>query len=436
LGVVLIKGMMAGDHYPRFLSLPKIVIAGAGFAGLNAAKILGHSSDVQVTLIDRRNHHLFQPLLYQVAMAGLSPADIAAPIRSILSAYRNIRVLLGAIEGIDIDGKSVRADIGEFPFDYLILACGSTHSYFGHEEWESFAPGLKTIEDATEIRRRVLTAFEEAERVSDVNDRSRWLTFVVVGGGPTGVELAGAIGEMSRFTLARDFRSINARSARVILIEAGPRILPTFSETQAHRATQDLEKLGVQVWTNRKVTSVDRDGVQVGNERVESATILWAAGVQASPLGRLAGFETDAQGRVIVEPDLTVKGHPSIFVAGDQAHYAHQNGKLLPGTAPVAMQQGRYIANAILADIHGKARTPFHFIDKGQMATIGRSRAIVEIGSLRLHGWFAWITWLVVHIYYLTGFKNRVLVVLQWAWSYLTFGRGARLIVGGTKEDR
>jgi NADH dehydrogenase len=290
---------------------------------------------------------------------------------------------------------------------------------------------LKTIEDATEIRRRVLLAFEEAERVSETEGRDRWLTFVVVGGGPTGVELAGAIGEMSRFTLARDFRSINARLARVILIEAGPRILPTFSEEQAHRATRDLERLGVQVWANRKVTSVNDDGVQIGDDRIQSATVLWAAGVQASPLGRIAGFETDAQGRVVVEPDLSVKGRPDVFVAGDQSRFMHQTGKPLPGTAPVAMQQGRYIAETILGDLRGVPRKPFHFVDKGQMATIGRSHAIVEIGSLRLGGWIAWITWLVVHIYYLTGFKNRLLVVLQWAWSYVTFGRGARLIVGG-----
>jgi NADH dehydrogenase len=410
---------------------PRVVIVGAGFAGLNAAKVLGRSPDVQVTLIDRRNHHLFQPLLYQVAMAGLSPADIAAPIRSLLSAYRNTRVLLGTVQGIDCDHKTINTDIGDFEFDYLILACGSTHSYFGHDEWKPYAPGLKTIEDATEIRRRVLLAFEEAERVSETEGRDRWLTFVVVGGGPTGVELAGAIGEMSRFTLARDFRSINARLARVILIEAGPRILPTFSEEQAHRATRDLERLGVQVWANRKVTSVNDDGVQIGDDRIQSATVLWAAGVQASPLGRIAGFETDAQGRVVVEPDLSVKGRPDVFVAGDQSRFMHQTGKPLPGTAPVAMQQGRYIAETILGDLRGVPRKPFHFVDKGQMATIGRSHAIVEIGSLRLGGWIAWITWLVVHIYYLTGFKNRLLVVLQWAWSYVTFGRGARLIVGG-----
>jgi NADH dehydrogenase len=410
--------------------MTRVVIVGAGFAGLNAAKVLGGGHGVEVTLIDRRNHHLFQPLLYQVAMAGLSPADIAAPIRSILAQHRNIRVLLGSVQSVDFARNTVIADIGEFPFDYLLLACGSTHSYFGHHAWAPFAPGLKTIEDATEIRRRVLLAFEEAERVSDPRERERLLTFVVVGGGPTGVELAGAIGEMSRFTLARDFRSIDARSARIILIEAGPRILPAFSEAQAKRAVRDLERLGVQVWTGKSVTSIDETGAQLGNERLPSATILWAAGVEASPLGRTLNLETDPQGRVIVLPDLSVKGHPNVFVAGDQSRFTHQTGKPLPGTAPVAMQQGRYVGHLILDELQGRPRHPFKFFDKGQMATIGRSRAIVEIGSLRLSGWFAWIVWLVVHIYYLTGFKNRLLVVLQWAWSYITFGRGARLIVG------
>ena len=414
-----------------------VVIVGGGFAGLNAAKALGGIRDVEVTLIDRRNHHLFQPLLYQVAMAGLSPAEIAAPIRSILSDYRNIRVLLGNVQSVDFNRRVVLADIGEFSYDYLMLACGSSHSYFGHGEWEKYAPGLKTLEDATEIRRRVLLAFENAERVKNAAERERFLTFVIVGGGPTGVELAGAIGEMSRFTLARDFRSINASSAKVVLIEAGPRILPSFSEPQAARATQDLGRLGVQVWTGKLVTGIDELGVQLGTERIEAATVLWAAGVQASGLGRHLGLETDRQGRVVVERDLSVRNHPSVFVAGDQAVYPYQTGKPLPGTAPVAMQQGRYIAHAILDDLGGRPRRPFHFIDKGQMATIGRSRAILEMGSLRLSGWIAWMAWLTVHIFYLTGFKNRLLVVLQWAWSYITFGRVARLIVGdqGRKPD-
>jgi NADH dehydrogenase len=392
---------------------------------------------VEVTLIDRRNHHLFQPLLYQVAMAGLSPADIAAPIRSLLSEYPNVRVLLGSVQSVDLDRSMVTADIGNFEFDYLIMSCGATNSYFGHNDWQKYAPSLKTLEDATEIRRRVLTAFEEAENTSNPEERSRLMTFVIVGGGPTGVELAGAIGEMSRFTLAKDFRSINARSARILLIEAGPRILPTFSEEQSVRATHDLEHLGVQVSTGAVVTSIDANGVQIGSNRIAAGTVLWAAGVQASPLGRMMGLETDSQGRVVVEPDLSVKGHPKVFVAGDQARYnTYQTGKPLPGTAPVAMQQGRYLARTILDELKGRPRRPFHFVDKGQMATIGRSRAILEIGSFKLGGWLAWVTWLVVHIYYLTGFKNRLLVVLQWAWSYITFGRGARLIVGkSTKPE-
>jgi len=408
----------------------RVLIIGGGFAGLNAAKRLGGVEGVEVTLIDRRNYHVFQPLLYQVAMAGLSPADIAAPIRSMLSEYSNIRVLLGTVQSLDLSGKTVATDIGEFSFDYLIVACGARHSYFGHDDWEKYAPGLKTLEDATEIRRRFLTAFEEAERITDEEERRKLLTFVIVGGGPTGVELAGAMGEVSRHTLAIDFRSINAGSARIVLIEAGPRILPSFSDKLSARAKRDLELIGVQVWTGSSVTSIDENGVQVGTQRLESRTVLWAAGVQASRIGRLAGLETDRQGRVAVEPDLSVKGHPNVFFAGDQAMFSHQRGKPLPGTGSVAIQQGNYIGRTIVNELKGRPRHPFHFVDKGQMATIGRKRAVLEIGSIKLSGWFAWVAWLVVHIYYLTGFRNRLLVVLQWAWSYMTWGRGARLIMG------
>ncbi|MBC7817958.1 MAG: NAD(P)/FAD-dependent oxidoreductase [Planctomycetaceae bacterium] len=409
--------------------MPHVLIIGGGFAGLNAAKGLGGIAGVEVTLVDRSNHHLFQPLLYQVAMAGLSPADIAAPIRSLLSRYRNIRVLQGEVHSLDLNRKVAVADFGEVAFDYLILACGACHSYFGHDEWEEHAPGLKNLEQATEIRRRVLSAYEQAERSNSPEDRKRCLTFVIVGGGPTGVELAGAIGEMSRFTLAKDFRNINPTQARVILLEAGPRILPMFSEQSAATAARDLEQLGVQVWTASAVTKIDADGVEIGSERIRAATVLWAAGVQASPLGKTTALEVDRQGRVHVEPDLSVKGHPNVFVAGDQASFTHQTSRPLPGTAPVAMQQGRYLARLIRDDLANKPRRPFHFVDKGQMATIGRSRAIVEIGRLKMAGFIAWVLWLVVHIYYLTGFKNRLLVVLQWAWSYLSFRRGARLIV-------
>ena len=410
--------------------MKSVLIVGGGFVGLNAAKGLANATDVQVTLVDRRNHHLFQPLLYQVAMAGLSPADIAVPIRSLVARYRNIRVLQGEVVSLDLPGNRVQTSFGELSFDYLILAGGSQHSYFGHDEWENFAPGLKTIEQATEIRRRVLTAFEQAELDSDPERRKRQLTFVIIGGGPTGVELAGAIGEMTRFTLAKDFRTIDATLARIILIEAGPRILPMFSERQASRVVRDLEGLGVQTWTNSKVTQVDERGVYVGNEHIAAATVLWAAGVQASSLGQRTGAQCDPQGRVMVESDLSIKSFGNVFVAGDMACVLRSDKTPLPGVAPVALQQGRYIARMIRGEVQkGAERTPFVYVDKGQMATIGRSRAIVEIGKFHLAGRVAWLLWLVVHIYYLAGFRNRLFVVMQWAWSYLTFRRGARLII-------
>ncbi len=415
--------------------MKQVLIVGGGFAGLNAAKGLGNVKDVEVTVIDKSNHHLFQPLLYQVAMAGLSPADIAAPIRSLLARYRNIRVLQGAVRKLNLQDKNVETDFGSLSFDYMILCCGAQHSYFKHEEWEEFAPGLKNLEQATEIRRRVLSAYEAAERSTDPADRKRLLTFVIVGGGPTGVELAGAIGEMSRFTLARDFRSIDSTSARIILIESGDRILSMFEESLASHAARDLEQLGVQVWTNSLVTNIDSMGVEVGStERIQSATVLWAAGVQASPIGKETGLEVDRQGRIIVEEDLSIKGFPDIFVAGDQANFSHQNGKPLPGVAPVATQQGNFLAKMIRREVKGLPREAFRYVDKGQMATIGRSRAIVQTGKFKVTGFVAWLMWLLVHIYFLTGFKNRTLVVLQWGWSYLTFRRGARLIV--SKEWR
>ena len=311
----------------------------------------------------------------------------------------------------------------------LLLCCGSLPNYFGHGDWEEHAPSLKTVPQATEIRRRLLSAFEAAERTSDLQRRRQLLTFVVIGGGPTGVELAGAIGEMSRFTLARDFRNIDTKLTRVILIESGPRILSMFSEQQAARATRDLVKLGVQVWTKSLVTSIDENGVEAGPERIQASTVLWAAGVRGVELDQDDGLQSDRQGRVVVNEDLSIDGHPNVFVAGDQASFTHQTGKPLPGTAPVAMQQGQFVAGTIRRDLAGKPREAFRFVDSGQMATIGRSRAIVEIGKLRFSGWFAWLAWLVVHIYFLVGFKNRLLVVLNWAWSYVTFRRGARLIV-------
>jgi len=407
----------------------KVVIVGAGFAGLNAARRLRKVRDLDITVIDRENHHLFQPLLYQVAMAALSPAEIAAPIRSLLSAG-NTRVIKALVTHIDIEARQVVTDCDEFAYDYLLLACGAQHAYFGREEWEPVAPGLKNLPQATEIRRRVLEAFEAAERETDMQIRRRHLTFVVVGGGPTGVELAGAIGEMSRYTLARDFRSIDPRQTRVILVEAGPRILPAFDPKLASRAMRDLEALGVQVWSGARVTDVSAEGVVIGNEQIASSTVLWAAGVRAADVGKTLGVPVDEVGRVIVGGDLTIPDHPEVFVAGDLARCAGPDGKPLPGVAVVAMQQGFYTADIIRGDLAGRARVPFRYRNLGQLATIGRSRAICEIFGLKLSGWFAWWVWLLVHIYRLSGFRNRLIVLIQWAWSYLTFSRGARLIVG------
>ncbi len=408
--------------------MKRVLIIGGGFAGLNAAKVLGRSGKVEVILIDRMNHHLFQPLLYQVATAGLNPSDIAVPIRSILSKYRNITVLQGNVNSVDLKNRKVHTNIGEYNYDYLILSCGVQNYYFGHEEWRKHAPGLKNVVDAIEIRRSILSAFEKAERINDPEIQKKLLTFVIVGGGPTGVELAGAIGEMSRFTLARDFRNIDPKLTRILLIEAGSRILTSFSENHAARATRDLESLGVQVWTSSQVTRIDPDGVEVGKERIQAATVLWAAGVKAVNLNSKIGVGLDTQGRVIVEPDLSLKEYRQVFVAGDQARFSHQTGEPLPALAPVALQQGRCIARNILLEDAGHQRQKFRYVDKGQMATIGRSRAIAEISGLKIKGLLAWIIWIFVHIYYITGFNNRILVVMQWAMSYLSYRRGSRLI--------
>lgn len=405
-----------------------VVIIGGGFAGLNAARALGGVPDVAVTVIDRHNHHLFQPLLYQVATAGLSPAEIAAPIRSLLAEHANIRVLHGAVAQVLPGEKRITGDFGSVDYDFVVLATGAQHAYFGHEVWEEHAPGLKTLAQATEIRRRVLEAFEGAERNADATERKRLLTFVVVGGGPTGVEMAGAIAEMSRFTLARDFRRIDPKLTRVVLLEGGERILASFDTELASRATRDLERIGVQVWTSSLVTGIDARGVDIGHERVDASTVLWAAGVQASPLGACLGVPLDRMGRVLVQSDLSVPGFSELFVVGDLAHLDGGDGKPLPGLAPVALQQGRHVARVILAAIAGTERPAFRYRDKGQMATIGRSRAIVQSGKARFSGFFAWVTWLVVHIYYLSGFRNRVLVLLRWALSYVSYHRGARII--------
>ncbi len=407
-----------------------MVIVGGGFAGLNAAKGLANAPEIDVTLLDARNHHLFQPLLYQVATAGLSPAEIAAPIRAILTHARNIRVLQEQVVDVDLSRRMVVSDSGEHPYDYVLLACGSKHAYFGHDAWEVHAPGLKTLEQATEIRRRVLTAFEEAEKEASPERKRALLTFVIVGGGPTGVELAGAIGEMSRFTLARDFRHIDPTLARVILVEAGPRILPSFDKSLAARAARDLESLGVQIWSQSLVTNIDAEGLDVGTERLLCRTVLWAAGVKASSLGQRLGADLDRQGRVIVGPDLSLAGHREVFIAGDLAHVKGPDGNPLPGMAPAALQQGRYVARRIRAMARGASYPDFRFRDKGQMATIGRRRAILQSGGIKFGGFAAWLSWLLVHIYYLTGFRSRMFVVLQWGWSYFSYGRGARLIVG------
>jgi NADH:ubiquinone reductase (H+-translocating) len=412
----------------------RVVIVGAGFAGLNCARGLGSIPGFEVTLIDRRNHHLFQPLLYQVAMAGLSPADIAVPIRGLLTRHRNVFVVQGEATAIELGASgepgTVVADGHQYPFDYLVLAAGAQHAYFGREDWEENAPGLKSLEQATEIRRRVLSAFERAETAPSTDERRAELTFVVVGGGPTGVELAGAIGEMSRFTLSKDFRSIDPKLTRIILIEAGARILPSFSEKSSTRATRELERLGVQVWTQSRVTEITADGVQVSGETLCARTVLWAAGVQASPTGQWLPAERDRAGRVEVSADLSLPNAPNVFVLGDQALVRSQERPGgFPGVATVALQQGRYLAQTLRDEARGKPRRPFVYWDKGQMATIGRRRAVLESGKLRLSGFLAWWAWLLVHIYYLSGFRNRVFVLLSWAWSYLTFARGARLIV-------
>lgn len=410
----------------------KVIIIGGGFGGLRAAKTLGGVSGIEVILLDRRNHHLFQPLLYQVATAGLSPAEIATPIRSVLAAYKNITVELAEVVALDIKNKTVQTKDDLLPFDYLILAAGAEQSYFGHPEWEKAAPGLKSLENATEIRRRLLLAFELAEKEKNPELQKALLTFVVVGGGPTGVELAGAISEISRFTLEKDFRNIDPSRTRIILIEAGSRLLSAFSPALSKKAAQDLEKIGVQIWTNTRVTEISENHVRLGEEVLKTSTIVWAAGVKPSPLcGQLqkAGAALDRTGRVLVQNDLTLKDHPHIFTIGDMAAFTDTTGSTLPGLAPVAIQQGKHAAKNIILAIKAQTLKPFHYRDKGQMATIGRKKAVMQAFGLEMSGLFAWLAWLFIHIYYLVGFKNKFFVFLQWAWSYVTFRRGARLIL-------
>jgi NADH:ubiquinone reductase (H+-translocating) len=410
-------------------TLPHVVIVGGGFGGLNAARGLA-DRPVRVTLLDRRNHHLFQPLLYQVATAVLNPADIAVPLRSILRRAANITVLLAQVEKVDLAGRRLHLDRGEMSYDALVVAAGASHSYFGRDDWELLAPGLKALEDALEIRRRILLAYETAERELDGAEQGALLTFVVIGGGPTGVELAGALGEISRQTIARDFRLIDPTKARIILLEGGPRILGTFPGSLSARAEQALRKRGVEVRTHALVTRVTADAVWIGGEQIRARTVLWAAGVAAAPLAQTLGVPCDRSGRVLVEPDLSIPGHPEAFVIGDVSAFLHQTGAPLPGVAPVAIQQGRAVARNVLNRLRGEQTHPFRYRDKGSMATIGRAAAVAVVGRLELSGFVAWLAWLLVHITYLIGFRNRFLVLFQWAWAYVTWQRGARLITG------
>jgi NADH dehydrogenase len=406
----------------------RVVIIGAGFGGLSAAKQLARAP-FNVTIVDRHNYHLFQPLLYQVATAGLSPGDIASPIRGILCRQNNAKVILAKVSGIDAACKEVIAEGRRIPYDYLVIATGAEHAYFGHD-WSSYATGLKTIDDATYLRRRILLAFERAETEPDPDERRRLLNFVVVGGGPTGVEMAGAIAELAKRALAADFRSIDPRCARIILIEAGPRLLAPFSPTLSEAARRSLEQLGVEVCLGASVTDCDCSGVSLGNERLQTRTIVWAAGVKASPVAEWLGAESDRAGRVKVKADLSVPGHPDIFVIGDAAAATGLDGRPLPGVAPVAKQQGWYVATLLTAHAEGRTLLAFRYRDVGSMATIGRKRAVAQIGAFKASGLVAWLLWSLAHIYFLIGFRNRLAVAMNWCWNYVTFQRGTRLITG------
>ena len=415
---------------------PQVVIIGGGFGGLEAARTL-RQANADITVVDRQNHHCFQPLLYQVATAALSPADVAWPIRHILRSQQNATVLMADVSGIDAQQKRVHTDGGDLSYDYLVIATGAMHSYFGHDEWSEVAPGLKRIEDATRIRRHILIAFEQAEIMSDPDEQRRLLTFVIVGGGATGVEMAGAIAEIARQTLAADFRRIDPRSARIVLIEAGPRLLPAFLPAQSDYVRDTLTRAGVTVMTDTMVTKCDAGGVDLNSGRLDASTLIWAAGVVASPAARWLGAEADRAGRVKVSRDLSVPGHPDIFVIGDTAAATDSKGKAVPGIANAAKQMGKYVGRLIAARIAGRSSTePFSYMHLGDLATIGRHSAVVRLGALRLRGFIGWLFWSVVHIYFLIGLRNRFIVAFSWLWSYLTFQRGARLIIGRpTKDD-
>ena len=408
---------------------PRVVIVGAGFGGLTAARSIARLP-IQITVVDRKNHHTFQPLLYQVATAGLSPGEIAAPIRWILRGCCNVEVLLEEVLDFNLEQKRVVTKEQTLSYDYLILASGATHAYFGHPEWEALAPGLKTIEDALEIRRRVLLAFELAERHAVGGRGQMPLNFVVIGGGPTGVELAGTLAEIARHALKHEFRAIRPEQTRILLIEGSHKVLGTYAEELSQKAKEQLEGLGVEVRTSHLVTRVEPGAVVVGEERIPAQVVLWAAGVAASPLGSRLGVPVDRAGRVLVQPDLSIAGHPEVFVIGDLAALADESGKMLPGVAPVAIQQGEYVSKTLARDLEHQPRRSFHYHDKGSLATIGRAAGVAQFGKIKLAGYFAWLAWLFIHIFFLIGFRNRVLVMIQWAWSYLTYERGARLITG------
>jgi len=406
---------------------PRVVVVGGGFGGLEAAKKLG-DEQVEVTLIDRTNYHLFQPLLYEVATAALSPADIAAPLRAVLTKFRNIEVILAEVTAVDVDAKNVRTTDREIPYDYLILATGSRHSYFGNDRWEKLAPGLKSLEDAVEIRRRLLMAFEYAEKVPDEALRRAAMTFAIIGGGPTGVEMAGAIAEIARYTLAKDFKHIDPSHARVILIEGDKRVLSGFPEDLSESAMKQLRAIGVEVITGVHASNLTEEGLEVKGEFIPCRVKIWAAGNTASAVGKSLGVPVDRAGRVIVNNDLTIPGHPEVQVIGDLAHFEQREGKLLPGVSPVAMQQGRHAAQNILTMLEGLKPRRFWYWDKGSMATIGRNKAVADLNFMHLSGLPAWLVWLFVHIIFLVGFRNRIAVLLQWAWAYVSFNKGARLI--------
>ena len=410
---------------------PRVVVVGAGFGGLEATRKLA-KLPVQVTLIDRRNHHTFQPLLYQVATAGISPAEIAAPIRWVMRGRENVEVLMDEVVDFDLSRKIVKLPDFEVPYDYLLVAAGAQHSYFGHDEWEPLAPGLKTVEDALEIRRRVLLAFELAERHAAAGEPQAMLNFVIVGGGPTGVELAGTLAEIAHQVLKNEFHSIDPKHTQIQLLEGGPRILPTYTPDLSKSAVRQLEKLTVKVRESAMVTKITPGAVWIGEERLPATVILWAAGVAASSLGRKLGAPVDRAGRVMVNPDLTIPEHPEVFVVGDLATLKDEHGRPLPGVAPVALQEGRYVAKMIARDLKNSPRENFHYLDKGSLATIGRAAAVAEIRDVHISGYFAWLAWLFIHIFFLIGFRNRIIVLLQWAWSYVTYERGARLITGDT----